>query len=281
MIYYFKKLYHVLDDFFDASGKDHINAYSAQSSFFIIISVFPFIMLIFSIIRFTPVSMDFLLDKSIKIMPDALIPLAEKIINEMYQKSSGTILSFTAVLALWSSSKGVLSIIAGLNNIFKVNEKRNYFVLRAVSALYTILFIMGIILSLTILVYGNALLKFFKLHSPIMYDISIWFSDLKIIYVPLFLTIIFVALYKLIRSTNYTVLNLLPGAIFSAFGWILFSYFYSIYIDNFAGSSYAYGSLTTFVLMMLWVYFCMYILFIGAEINVFLKKRKEKPLKVK
>ena len=58
-----------------------------------------------------------------------------------------------------------------------------------------------------------------------------------------------------------------PGALLASVGWIVFSYGFSFYIDHMANFSVMYGSLTAIVLLLLWVYFCMYILFIAAELN--------------
>ena len=68
-----------------------------------------------------------------------------------------------------------------------------------------------------------------------------------------------------------------PGAVLSAAGWMVFSYAFSMYIDKFNGFSNMYGSLTTMILIMLWLYFGMYITLIGAEFNQLLAKRREKP----
>ncbi len=269
---FFKKAYLQIKGFMNQLSDDHVNAYAAQSSFFIIISMFPLVMLVFYLIKYTPITKDFLIAWTEKAMPTTLEPLANTIINEMFEKSSGTILSLTAIFALWSASKGILAIIRGLNNIFKINEHRGYFHLRFISAIYTLIFVVGIVLSLVMMVYGNLLLKFFDKHMPLLYDLAKWIIDMRWLYLPILLTLLFIGLYKLVQNSNYSTLGHLPGAIFSAFGWYIFSFFYSIYIDNFAGQSYAYGSLTTVVLMMLWIYVCIYILFIGAEINIYFRK---------
>ena len=78
----------------------------------------------------------------------------------------------------------------------------------------------------------------------------------------------------IIPNRKTRVIRELPGAIISAAGWILFSYAYSFYIDNMSNFSYMYGSLTAIVLCMLWLYFCMYIMFVGAEINVVLQNKE-------
>jgi membrane protein len=58
----------------------------------------------------------------------------------------------------------------------------------------------------------------------------------------------------------------LPGALFSAILWYVFSYVFSLYVDRFNGYS-IYGSLTFVVVIMLWFYFCMYIILMGAQMN--------------
>ncbi len=266
-----KKLVKIIKGFISRLSDDHVNAYAAQSAFFIIVSAFPLIMLIFSLIKYTPISEEFLINSAISVMPNAISPLATTIITEMYEKVNSTVLSVTAILTVWSASKSILAIIRGLNIIFNVNEKRGYFRLRLISSIYTILFVVGIVTSLTLIVFGNSLVKFCQIHIPLLYEVVEWIINKRILYVPIILTLLFIGLYKLVQNKRYSFISHIPGALFSALGWMVFSYGYSIYIDNFAGKSYAYGSLTTLVLLMLWIYICMYILFIGAEINVYFR----------
>ena len=79
----------------------------------------------------------------------------------------------------------------------------------------------------------------------------------------LFFTLMFMTLPG--RKTSF--FAELPGSILASAGWLGFSYLFSFYIDNFSNYSATYGSLTAIVLCMLWFYSCMYIMFIGAEIN--------------
>ena len=50
---------------------------------------------------------------------------------------------------------------------------------------------------------------------------------------------------------------------------------FSVYLDIFKGFSSMYGSLTTIVLIMLWLYCCMYILLLGGEVNVILRDMEQ------
>lgn len=270
---FIRRLIKIIKGFTGKLADDHVSAYSAQAAFYIIISAFPLAMLLFSLIKLTPVTESFLTNTVRNIVPAALFPLAESIIGEIYEKTSGTFISVTVIVTLWSASTGIMAVVRGLDNIYETNKRKNYFIQRLVSGLYTIVFILGIVLSLIMLVFGNSLLKFAKRMIPLLYDLVEWIISLRLLYVPVILTILFVALYQLISYRGYTFLSHVPGAAFSAFGWVVFSFAYSIYIDNFAGKSYTYGSLTAIVLMMLWIYFCMYILFIGAEINVYFARQ--------
>lgn len=269
---FIRKAYRIIVGFSEKLDSDHIGAYSAQAAFYIIISAFPSAMLLLNLIKLTPVTEEFLTTALGKIVPETIFPLVKYIISEIYEKTSGTFISITVIVTLWSASTGIMSIVKGLDNIYDTNKRKNYIILRLASGLYTIIFIVGMVLSLTMLVFGNSLLKFFKKQIPLLYDLVEWIISVRLLYVPIILTILFVALYQLISNKDYNALSHIPGAVFSAFGWVVFSFFYSIYIDNFSGRSYTYGSLTTIVLLMLWIYFCMYILFIGAEINVYFAK---------
>lgn len=273
---YLKKIYIQIRRFVRRLNEDHISAFSAQSSFFIILSFFPFIMLLISLIRYTPISEEYLLDTMFSVIPTSFHETTKAIIGEVYYQSSIAIVSVTAITAIWASSKGILSLIKGLNCIYGIEEKRNYFVLRFYASIYTIVLIIGVIASLSILVFGNSVLNLIHKYVPIIYGIVSFVFSLRGIYIPIILTFIFVIFYKLVPNKAMKMVDHIPGALFAALGWEIFSYAYSIYIDYFADASYLYGSLTSIILMLLWIYFCMYILFLGAEINIHFNKYTQK-----
>lgn len=263
------RIYKTITRFLTRLREDQVSAFAAQASFFLMLSLFPLIILLLSAIKYTPVTKGLLLSVSVELFPDALSPLLVSIIEEMYTMSSGTIISITAIAALWSASKGILSLIRGLNYIYHIEEKRNYFHLRLISSIYTFVFVIGLSLSLLLLVFGNNIVKLLEEYSPTLYAICYTLLSFKLLHMPFILTLFFIIIYKLIPLKRYKMVNLLPGALFSALGWMLFSFFYSIYVNNYANNSYMYGSLTTVIFLMLWLYIGIYIFFIGAEINLF------------
>ena len=81
------------------------------------------------------------------------------------------------------------------------------------------------------------------------------------------LFVFFLAIYAVLPFRRLSVKSQIPGAAFASVGWALFSTAFSIYFRYFKNFTVTYGSLAAVILMMLWLYFCICILFMGAEIN--------------
>jgi len=277
------EIYFIIKGFTNRLKDDHISAFSAQAAFFLIMSIVPFLSLLLTLIKYLPISQGMLLDTVINVTPVPFEPLVTTILEELFAKSNGAILSVSVLVAIWSAAKGVLAIVRGLQAVYHVNESRNYFVLRFISAIYTVIFVTAIILTLLLLVFSNQIYYALKKDFPTAADFISVFIKQKFLLALCLLTLFFLVVYKLVRRSNNSFISLIPGAVIAALSWIVFSYAFSVYIDKFSDFSYTYGSLTTIVLLMLWVYFCMYLLFIGAEINsyfeVFIESSKHKFLK--
>lgn len=282
-----KKIYKNIMDFADDISKNHISAYSAQTSYFIIMSVFPFVLILLSMIRYTSLTEENLLNLIFKIVPEAFFPIIKSIVEEIYERATAFI-SISVIIAIWSSAKCIHSITNGFNLIYNVKETRNFVFLRLRSAFYTVIFVMAIIASLVLNVFGEWLDDFFARHTPVIAAAFHHILDWKLVIMLAFQIIIFALMYKFLPNRKSKFIRQLPGAVFSSVVWNIFSYLFSIYI-GFGRLSYTYGSLTTLVVVMLWLYFCINIIFIGAQINSFFepqiwwfqKKTKERKNKKK
>lgn len=254
--------------------EDEITVYAAQASFFIVLSFFPFIMLLLSLIQFIPaVSKSDLLAILIRLMPDMLDALVMGIVDDLYVKSPATILSVTALTALWSAARGMMSMERGMNRIYGTFEKRNYILRRLICSFYTLIFMIACIVSLVLLVFGSAIQSTFIRLFPLLKTITRHLISFRSLLAAVLFLFTFVGLYTILPKKKQNPWNQIPGAVFTAIGWLLYSYLFSLYFTNFSNFSYMYGSLTAMVLLMLWLYFCICILFIGAEINCYLEEQ--------
>lgn len=256
---------------FDKYKKDEVTVYAAQASFFIVISFFPFIMLLLTLIQLIPaVNKSDLLELLVSIMPDMLDALVISIVNDLYTKSPGTVLSISAIAAIWSASRGMLGIERGLNRVYETPQPRGYLVRRLICSAYTILFVIACVASLLLLVLGTTIERVIIQWFPLVSKFTHYVISIRSFLALAVLVIVFTGLYSLLPVHRSPLKTQLPGALFSTLGWIVFSALFSIYFNNFSNYSYMYGSLTAVVVLMLWLYICICILLIGAELNYYL-----------
>ncbi len=266
-----KKLYHMIMDFQGEMKKKNIGSFAAGTAFFFFLSLVPMMILVCAILPYTALTEQNLVNLITEFTVDTLDPLISSVIADVYDKSIG-ILSVAAVTTLWSASKGILALTKGLNEVNEVEERRNYFVLRALAAFYTFIMILVLILSLAINVFGNVLLDVILAKVPETRIIFDFFMHFRFLAVWLVLTVLFTAMYTYVPDKKLRFRRQLPGALFSAVVWNVFSYFFSLYVEH-TNSFSTYGSLSIIVIIMLWLYFSMYILLIGAQCNHFLASR--------
>lgn len=249
---------------------DSVSAFAAQAAFFIILSFFPFAMFLLTLLNYLPVSVTDLQRLFSDFFPESISGILNTIFSELIEKSSGTVLSITVIAALWSASRGMLALVRGLNAVYQLKETRNYFLIRGVSMLYTLTFAALLIITLVLLVFGNQLYHFIITRLPLLGDLALLVLSLRSLVTMTVLSLFFLLMYLIIPNRKSHVFSELPGAVLTAGGWLGFSFLFSYYIDHMGAFSYTYGSLTTLAVCMLWLYFCMYILFIGAEVNMIL-----------
>lgn len=246
-------------------SEDCIYAFSSNAAFFTIIAFFPFAMFALTVMSFFPMFQNGIPEIWQALFPETVAAVIDGILSEM--NPSGTAISITVVLALWSASVGMLSISRGFNNIYRIRETRNYFIIRAISILHTLLFAVLLLATFVVFVLGNKVTEFLRAKFPPAGDIALLVISARTLAGIGVLLLFFLFLFCTLPNRKSNILKELPGAAISALGWVGFSYLFSYYINNMANYKATYGSLTAIVLCMLWIYACMYIMFVGAEIN--------------
>ncbi|MDO5590110.1 MAG: YihY/virulence factor BrkB family protein [Lachnospiraceae bacterium] len=248
-------------------SQDHVGAYAAQSAYFFMLCMIPIILLLLTLVRYTPVTKADVMAAVIQVFPSSVDSLITSIVNQVYNQSM-SIIPITVIVALWSAGKGVLAMSSGLNCIYNCQETRNYVYLRIRATLYTVMFLIVIIFLLVLSVFGNTLNIFISNHVVFMKKMADWLIEMRTIIMPITLMIFSILIYKFLPNRKDKVKKQIPGAIFAAVGWMIISWIFSVYVDVFQGFSDMYGSLTTIVLIMLWMYFCMYTILLGGEVNI-------------
>ncbi len=218
-----------------------VNLYAANASFFLILAAFPALILLLGLLRYTPLEVERLGELLAGFLPEALAEGAEELVLLTYDNMSGGTLGLSAVTTLWSAGRGVYGIITGLNAVYGTEENRSWLHVRLLSVAYTFAFLLVLILTLVFHAFGMGLL--------------------------VLQTGIFTAMYMVLPNGQNRFWDALPGALLASSGWLVFSDLYSVYVAHFAHLSNVYGSIYAVALSMLWLYFCMAIVFYGGLLN--------------
>ena len=262
----------MIKEFLTDMIEDNVGLYAAQSALFTMLSAVPFLMIVILCLKyFINVDVTAMAETVRRTFPRPVSTYVYGIVSEVFMRTETTaLLSATLVTAVWTSSRGIMAIYMGLNNIYGYTKTTNWLAARITALFYDILFIVVIVASIVCLVFGNTLLQLFREYLNnyfvVHYAIAAVFELKYLIFFVLFI-LAFAGLYRFLPQKKLRFRSQLPGAVATAVGWIGFSYFFSVYITYFSKYSLLYGSLTAIIIMMLWIFFCIYMLLIGAEIN--------------
>ena len=247
-----------------------IPVYAANACYFLAISIFPALLLILASLRYTALSAVDLIRLLEGILPGALMGAAESLIVSTYYNSSAGLVGVSALAALWSASRGIHGLLAGLNRIYGVREDRGWLCTRLICVGYTFVFLLLVLLTLVFQVFGQALadrIWLGRLLSELIDWRSVWLLLAQVL--------IFDLIYMVLPNRRSRFWVNLPGAAVAALGWQLFSRGFSLYVERmFSRYTNIYGSVYTVALGLLWIYWCMCILLFGGLVNRILQNTK-------
>ena len=244
-----------------------IPLHAANTGYFLILSVFPALVLLLSLLRYTPLDVHNLLGLIEGVIPQALLPDAELLIVSLYENASSALVGFSAATALWSASRGVYGLLTGLNAIYQVPENRGYLQTRLISVLYTFLFLLVLLLTLVLHVFGTDLLKVLSQSELPVLRFLTRVVDLRFFLLVFLQTALFTAMFMVLPNRKNSLGDSLPGAFLASIGWLIFSHLFSLYVERMPSYATVYGSVYAVALSMLWLYFCISIVFYGGVLN--------------
>ena len=244
-----------------------IPIHAANTSYFLILSVFPALVLILGILSYTTLDVHNLLGLLEGFLPGALLPEAEFLIINAYENTSKAVVSISAATALWSASRGIYGLLTGLNAIYRVPENRGYLRVRLISVCYTFGFLLVLLLTLVLHVFGTGLVKYLSESSVPFLRFLTSIVDLRFFLLVFLQASLFTAMFVALPNRKNSLRDSLPGAFFSSIGWLVFSHLFSVYVEHFPTYGHIYGSVYAVALMMLWLYFCISIVFYGGVLN--------------
>lgn len=251
-----------------------ITLHGAYTSFFLVLSVFPVLVILFAWLGYTSYGTEEVLALVEGVLPEAFMPLAERVIEGAYENTSGAMLSVSIVTALWSASRGIRGLLMGLNSVYGLEENRPYLVTRGISMVYTFLFLIVLVLTLVLHVFGTTIVDYLRMTTNPLLMFLTNAIDLRFFLLLFLQTALFATVYAVLPNRKNSLKESLAGALLAAIGWMTFSDFFSIYVEYFPNYANVFGSVYAAALAMLWLYCCVCIVFYGGALNRYLMEKR-------
>jgi len=262
-------LYDVLKFFFKQIRKVGITERAAAISFNCVMAIPPIIIFLCTLIPYLPISNEFI--RQLHGLIRDVIPGEKnnsaiiKFIDDIIKKPKNDLLSLGFLLALFYSSNAVIGIMRAFDKNY-VGFKKRKMINRRVTALQltSVLFVL-MFASLLVLIMQSSVLKLFGLKSVLVRHI-IGYARWVVIVFLFFSSVSFIYRYAPFVHKRWKMIN--PGCILATTLMLLFTIFFSYWVNNFSNYNKLYGSISTILILMLLIYFNSVVLLIGFELNV-------------
>lgn len=258
---------------------DDIFSLAAQLAYYLILSFFPFLIFLLTLIGFSNLDSMEVLGALRAMLPTSAFELIYNVIIEVIEKQNTGLLGASLLLVVWSASSAFRAVIKGINKAYGLNENRSFIKRAFIAIICTFSLAFVILLTLILLVFGGLignLIASYLPHPIIVY--SIW-NFLRYILVIFMMILIFASIYRYTPSKRLKWKEVFPGAIACTVGWLVVSLGFSFYINNFSNYSKIYGGLGAVIILITWLYLTSIILITGGEINSIIVIRKIESVK--
>jgi membrane protein len=248
---------------------------SAQLAYFFLLSLFPLLIVVFTLIGYLPIDAHVFMQMLSRVAPADTMNLIEENVHKLVNQQNGQLLSIGIIGTLWAASNGVNAIMRVLNNAYEVKEDRFFIVSRLIAIVLTTAMVGVIVLAILLPILGRMLgvylFSFFGLSDDF---ISIW-EMLRWVLTSIVFFIVFLFLYKLAPNIRVYFRDAFWGSLFATVTWQLVSLVFSYYVTNLGHYSTMYGSLGAVITLMIWFYISAFIVIVGGLINAIVSQMRK------
>ena len=251
-------------------SEDHVGLIAAGVAFYALLALFPAITAMMSIagLMVQPGEIVDQLQEFSDIVPEQVMTIIIGQASEIAGSRSGG-LGLAAVVgigfAVWSASRGMASLIEGMNVAYGEKETRGFIKLKAVTLVLTLLVVFGMIFGMMATMAVPIVLSFVELggYGNIVSFAIVWAVLLVFTFGGLSLIYRFGPDHSDARSYNW----MTPGAPVACLFWVLASGGFAFYVGNFGSYNESFGALSGVIVMLLWLWISAFVVLLGAELN--------------
>jgi membrane protein len=258
---------------------DDVTALAAELAYSLLISFFPMLIFIMTLIGFSSLNSSEVLLGLSQILPSSLFELVKSTVIDVLETRSHNLLTLSFILTIWISSTGFKAVIKGINRAYDETERRSAIKLEIVAILSTLALTLIIFLTLALLVLGQVIGHNLGIYLGHPEEFKAAWDVFRYIIILSTMVFVFAALYRYTPSRRMTWLEVIPGAIFATLGWVAASMVFSFYVNNFGSYTNIYGSIGVIIILLTWLFLTSVIIIMGGEVNATLSFDHEGKIK--
>lgn len=259
--------------------RDDAPGLAAQLAFFLILALFPFILVLVSLMGIfgSEELAAVVLGYFRQVTPGEVYTLIETYTEDIIsgrEKRPG-LLSFGILFTLWSASGALAALINALNRAYDVQETRPFWKVRGIAILMTlglsVLILLGVLLMVFGPTIGETIANVFGLDEVfvMVWNIVRWPAAF------LFLVLTVALIYYFAPDVDQPFRWITPGGLIGVVLWVLASVLFSFYVNNFGSYNRTYGSIGVVIVLLLYLYIASLTILFGATLNATLVRLKE------
>jgi len=246
---------------------DDVTALAAELAYGLLISFFPMLIFIITLIGFSSLNSSEVLLGLSQILPSSLFELVKSTIVDVVETRNQNLLSISLILTIWISSTGFKAVIKGINRAYSETERRPIIKIEVIAIICTLALTLIIFMTLALLVLGELIGRNLGLYLGHSYEFMVAWNFFRYIIVLSAMIFVFAALYRYTPSRKMTWREVMPGAIFATLGWVAASMIFSFYVNNFGNYTNIYGSIGVIIMLLTWLFLTSVIILMGGEVN--------------
>ncbi|MRT17381.1 YihY/virulence factor BrkB family protein [Vitellibacter sp. q18] len=270
-------LYHLLEIYGTGILKGSFSPRASSIAYSFFLALFPFLLFLLNLIPYIPIDG---FQTRFLIFIEALLPAQTTqffypIIADIAVNPRAGLISIVFFLSIFLSANGVNAIFSAFENSFHVTMNRTFFRQYFVALGVSIFLALLLLTSVGIILYGEYVIADLRSRAYIENDLF-WISFFQFI---VFITMIYVViatLYYFGTKEGRTSHFFSIGALTTTILFVLTTYFFGIYINNFSNYNELYGSIGALLILMLYIWINSNLLLLGFELNISIRRLKDK-----
>jgi len=270
-------LYHFLEIYGTGIIKGTFSSRASSIAYSFFVALFPFLLFILNLIPYVPIDnfqMRFLRFIE-ELLPAQTSEFFYPTIADIAVNTRGGLLSISIGLSLFLAANGVNAIFSAFEYSFHVTINRNFFRQYGIAFLVSIFLALLLLITVGVILYGEYVIADLLGNSYIS-DEVFWITVLQFTVFVVMVYIVIATLYYFGTKEGKHSRFFSVGAVVTTLLFLVTTYLFTIYINNFSNYNELYGSIGALLIMMLYIWINANLLLLGFELNISLQRLKDK-----